>query len=290
MKIALCFLISHSNTLNKEELWKKWIAPNKDIINIYFHYKQNIHISSEWISDHAVPPQYIVPTTYLHVVHAYLSILQYALEADLRNTWFCFLTESCVPIISPKKFRRLFYKNYKYSIMKWSEAWWNTQFHRRANLNLLSKDFRLANDPWFILKRDHALSCLQYKENRITKKSFSTICCGGLANESIFAIIFKTYNLLSNKNASTHLTDWTRMESGTSPHLFKTYDKEVDQPILDKLYRENPYACFLRKVHPEFPDEVLNKMIYKKEKQERTWFSLLFEFLWDLFISFYYYF
>ena len=39
MKIALCFIISYEHILNKEEIWKEWIQPNKDIINIYFYYK-----------------------------------------------------------------------------------------------------------------------------------------------------------------------------------------------------------------------------------------------------------
>ena len=39
MKIALCFIISYDHILNKEHIWRKWIEPNKDIINVYFYYK-----------------------------------------------------------------------------------------------------------------------------------------------------------------------------------------------------------------------------------------------------------
>ena len=41
MKVALCFIISYQHILNKEQLWIDWIKPNKDIINIYFHYKMD---------------------------------------------------------------------------------------------------------------------------------------------------------------------------------------------------------------------------------------------------------
>jgi hypothetical protein len=39
MKIALCFIISYDHILIKEDLWRKWIEYNKDIINVYFYYK-----------------------------------------------------------------------------------------------------------------------------------------------------------------------------------------------------------------------------------------------------------
>ena len=39
MKVALCFIISYEHILNKEEIWKTWIESNKDIINVYFYYK-----------------------------------------------------------------------------------------------------------------------------------------------------------------------------------------------------------------------------------------------------------
>ena len=49
MKIALCFLISGKQIVNKEELWIKWLSENKDLFNIYFHYKDYNTISSPWI-------------------------------------------------------------------------------------------------------------------------------------------------------------------------------------------------------------------------------------------------
>ena len=48
-KVALCFIISYSQSLNKEKIWIEWIEPNKDIINIYFHYKNFSSIKSEFI-------------------------------------------------------------------------------------------------------------------------------------------------------------------------------------------------------------------------------------------------
>ena len=44
MKVALCFLISYDHKLKKEKLWIDWIEKNKNIINVYFHYKDKCKI------------------------------------------------------------------------------------------------------------------------------------------------------------------------------------------------------------------------------------------------------
>ena len=162
MKVALCFIISYEHILNKEHIWRKWIDYNKDIINVYFYYKDIKKITSKWILERAMPEDRIMKTTYFHVIPAYISVLAYAIQNDIDNRWFCLLTDSCCPIISPKRFRYLFFENYNKTIMSWKKAWWNIQFHKRANLALLPEDLRLANDPWFVLKREDVNRIIQY--------------------------------------------------------------------------------------------------------------------------------
>lgn len=267
MKIALCFIISYEHILNKEEIWKEWIEPNKDIINVYFYYKNFNKIKSQWIKEHTIPINYIYETSYYHVIPAYLSILNFALHNDIHNLWFCLLTDSCCPIISPQKFRYLFYQNYNKSIMNWREAWWNTKFHTRANLDKLPKELHLANDPWFILNNKNVCQILTFvnKHKDLTKN----ICDKGLANESLFAIILYCYKQLelngSVISCVTHIADWSRMTSSTSPHLFKNAD-EKDIQFIDLSIVNNKYAMFLRKVSPEFPNNILRHYIYEKNK------------------------
>ena len=172
MKIALCFIISYEHLLNKENIWKEWIYENKDIINVYFHYKNYNSIKSPWIRNHCIPKNQIAKTSYYHVTSAYMSVLSYAFNHDLNNKWFCLLTESCVPIISPKQFRTIFFNYYYASIFKWKPSYWNIDIHRRANLRLLNKKYHLANDPWFTLSRDHVHKCIMFlvKKNDIYKK------------------------------------------------------------------------------------------------------------------------
>jgi len=268
MKIALCFIISYEHILNKEHIWREWIEPNKDIINIYFYYKELHKIKSKWILEHTIPINYIVDTSYYHVIPAYLSVLNFSSIHDKENTWFCMLTDSCCPIISPKHFRYLFYNYYKKSIFSWKQAWWNPEFHKRANLAKFPKELWLANDPWFILTKENVRQIFHFVKTQsvITK----TICNGGLANESLFAIIFKFYKELDDKKeniicASSHLTDWNRRSSTTSPHIFKQADDMDIQFIKNELERNN-YAVFIRKVDPEFPDDILKYYIYEYNK------------------------
>jgi len=266
MKIALCFIINYQHILNKEDVWKEWIEENKDIINVYFFYKDLRKIKSQWIKEHAIPPNYIFETSYYHVIPAYLSILNFAFKHDEQNKWFCMLTDSCCPIISSKRFRYLFYQYYNQSLFSWKKAWWNPGFHKRANLAKLPKELWLANDPWFVLTRENVKQVFHFVSTQkiITK----TICDGGLANESLFTIIFNFYKELEETNKShiicsiSHLADWKRMSSATSPHLFKNADEE-DIKFIDTELERNFHAMFIRKVAPEFPDEILRQYIFK---------------------------
>ena len=257
-KIALCFIISYKHLLNKEHIWREWIEPNKDIINVYFHYKNFSQIQSPWIRQFAIPTEYIAKTSYFHVVPAYMNLIKFALIHDTNNQWFCFLTDSCVPIIPPLQFRQTFIQHQHFSIMKWKPSWWNIDFNKRANLRLLQKEYHLANDPWFILKREDALVCIKY--SIVNNKIFNSICSGIIANESVFAIILTVFGQCSSSNVineTTHITDWENMSSSTSPYIFKNGDKREMDFILKSL-QKNKYNMFLRKVDYRFPDAILS--------------------------------
>jgi hypothetical protein len=291
MKVALCFIISYEHQLNKEGIWREWIEPNKDIINVYFHYKNYESIKSDWIKERALPKNYLVETDYLHIVPAYLSLILYGLNDDNLNQWFCFLTDSCVPIISPLKFRELFYENYPFSFMGWREAWWNKSLIKRANLHYLQPKYHLANSPWFILNRADSQRCILYAQKN--KELYSLICRGDVANESIFAIMLYVQNSLRFvKNDDTTATDWSRMISSTSPYLFKEGNIK-DKKFIDDYLKEKKYTIFLRKVDKNFPDNVLleyikepsNTEVINKRKNRIFWLHKKM-----VFIKYYYFF
>jgi hypothetical protein len=146
-----------------------------------------------------------------------------------------------------------------------SNARWNIEFHKRANLALLPKEFHLVNDPWFVLTRENAIDIINFVVNEY--KLCNTICNGGLANESLFAIVFTYYKKIQNViNQSTHVTDWIRMSSSTSPHLFQEGNIE-DIQFIENFLAKNEFAMFIRKVHPNFPNEILKKYIYHESGQ-----------------------
>jgi hypothetical protein len=269
MKVALCFIISYKHILNKEQIWINWIKENQDIINVYFHYKDINLIKSPWIKMYTIPPEYVHKTSYYDVVPAYMSLLSYAFYHDSENKWFCMLTDSCVPIISPAKFRQLFFEHYQTSLFKWKPAYWNINIHRRANLRLLKKEFWLANDPWFTLSRDHVHKCILFLslKNDIYRK----VIDGGLANESIFAIIMQTFGQLGDQdkllNEQSTITDWTRMSSPTSPYVFKEATEE-NINIISNLLKENSKTIFLRKVSSSFPDQAICDLMTRDEKKK----------------------
>jgi hypothetical protein len=96
-----------------------------------------------------------------------------------------------------------------------------------------------------------------------TDKMCNLICNGGLANESLFAIILTYYKKIQNVVCkTTHMADWFRMSSATSPHIFKEgNDKDIE--FIESFIQKNDLVMFIRKVHPEFPDEILRKYIYE---------------------------
>lgn len=266
MKAALCFIISYEHILHKEQLWIDWIKPNQDIINVYFHYKDINMIQSPWIKMYTIPPKACHQTTYYNVVPAYMGILSYAFYHDLENLWFCLLTDSCVPLISPEKFRKLFFEHYQASVIRCKSSYWDITLHRRANLRLLTSEYWLANDPWFTLSRNHVQKCLLFlaAKNGIYKQ----VNDGGLANESIFAIILQTFKELTKPMNtildSSTVADWNRMSSPTSPYLFKDASEDNINTICN-LLKENKFAMFLRKVHSSFPEDVIKDIWYNKQ-------------------------
>jgi len=270
MKVALCFIISNKHIVNKEHLWRKWIDQKKDLFNVYFHYKDYSVIRSEWIRKHCIHPKFITKTSYFHVVPAYLALLNFAVK-NTENKWFCLLTESCIPIVPIEKFLESLNKNVDKSILSWQKAYWNLQIHTRANLRLLKPDFQLSNSPWFILTRDHVNKVLYFRV--LQHNLYKTICEGGLANESIFAIALECFMDLKNENKVINevstITDWVHMEGPTSPYTFKSGSKEEIER-LKELIEKNPYGLFLRKVSPYFPDRILIPIIFPIKK-ESNW-------------------
>lgn len=246
------------------------------MFNVYFYYKDIQKITSPWIRSHCLPQHYIYHTTYTNIVPAYLSLMRYALTNDRKNQWFCFLTETCCPIISPGKFREIFQQNHQNSLLRWKQPWWNIHLVRRANLAGLPNHLQLGHDPWFVLTREHVYKCIDFVLKNATMTKY--ISDGGIANESLFAIALQPELNNQNKciiNASSHLVNWEYRSSSTSPYVF-TYKDPIGISILFDAFQKkekrqnqtiknqtNKYVLFVRKVDKSFSNDILNKYIYE---------------------------
>jgi hypothetical protein len=117
------------------------------------------------------------------------------------------------------------------------------------------------------MKRENVLQTLHFIKTQ--QNIVKTVCDGGLANESLFAIIMFAHKQMEANgsviSAVTHLTDWNRMSSFTSPHTFKDANN-ADIKFIDTELDKNKYAMFIRKMAPEFPDDILKNYIYVKNK------------------------
>ena len=83
------------------------------------------------------------------------------------------------------------------------------------------------------------------------------------------------------------------MASSTSPYLFKEAT-EKNMEFIEQSLKGNPFVVFIRKVAPEFPDEVLIKYLNfegeaKKETRTNDFISGVAFNLMVLFLMFSYY-
>jgi hypothetical protein len=210
-----------------------------------------------------------VRTSYYHMVEAYMSSLAFAWHRVPATRWFCLLTQSCVPLVSPAVFRQRFEVDGEVSFLRWSEPWWPVNFHRRANLPSLPAACRLGHDPWFVLTRDDVACCLAFRRQQ--PALYRHICRGGLANESLFAIALHLGGRLAGvRNQRTTAVDWSRRTSATSPYTFRN-DKDHlprDVAFVRLQQQEHPCLLFLRKVAPDYPDTLLDEFIRLSDKRD----------------------
>lgn len=275
MKVALCFIVNSLHGLVKEKLWREWIHHNEDIINVYFHYVDKKLIKSQWILDHSLPESVVQYSNYKNVISSCVTTMIYAFKHDQQNMWFCFLTERCVPMCTPDKFRQMFFACFDKSILKIKYPHWRLDLHTRANLKLINENLRLVHDPWFIYTRYHVHLFAKFMKEY--ESLYVTINNGGLSNETMFAVVLQTYGELDTDthtsknnysiigstlmyknviNATSNTCDWLRMATPTSPHMFEeSTEEEINE--LKKLINANPFTLFMRKFDKKFLDEEL---------------------------------
>lgn len=94
-ELALLMLII--DDLPYEEIWRRWIRKQKFSVNVYIHAKFPERVRSPWVREHLVPSDLCPEWGSLEIVEAELLLLDAATKTSSAE-YFCFVSESCVPI------------------------------------------------------------------------------------------------------------------------------------------------------------------------------------------------
>lgn len=258
--VSFCFLVTKD--LNKEHIWRSWLN-NIDIsYSVYVHCSNPNNITSPWLRSFIIPQNKIAPTSWGKLGQAIYNLFEEACTTSNAD-WYTINSESCVPIIPAAKFSELCKKNADKSILPYCNAWWNINTNNRGNLSKFSKEYHLGHSGWYILTCADVKDIIKCKE--IDPDFFYNALIntdGGLTDESGIAIILKKMNNLINTiQAETTIVDWGRT-NGNSPYTF-VIGSDENRKFIDNAKKQ--YTCFLRKVSPIFPDDIIFKHLQEVE-------------------------
>ncbi len=257
--ITFCFIVTKD--LVKENIWREWFSDLKKQnikYRILTHCSNPENIKSLWLKCTLIPQKYIHPTSWQFHTHATLSLYEYA-NMMTDSHWYTLHSESCVPIISAKKFSEL-YNTYKNNtIMHHSKIWWNPLEVNRANLKYINKDLHYVNQEWIILCKEDINEIVKLANTDI---SFKNILLGApAADESLVSVFLKRINNFKNViNRYVTLVDWKRTPNGNNPYTFKDWNDD-DKKMVSEFTNNNDMVMFLRKIDKDFPDDILLNFI-----------------------------
>lgn len=254
MDVAFCFIVTKD--LNKEHIWRKWLEQLSELglkIKIFTHCSNPSQIHSPWLLKTLIPES--IPTQWGFIMKPTIALFRHALGSQ----WACLKTESCVPIISPKKFIELFNKYKNKTFLSYCKIWWDPKIVTRANLGLIPKEYHWAHQQHVIVCQKDLSGIIKFvDENPILT---NTIIKGASADESFIAISIYAFNNFENTmNEITTLVDWPRSPDGNHPYTFTRWSEE-DKEVVETLKNKHKFYMFLRKIDTNFPDNILLEFI-----------------------------
>ena len=252
--MAFCFLVTKD--LNKESIWRTWFSKLDELkfpYRVFTHCSNPAAITSEFLKSTLIGPEHTYPTAWGKVARAEWSLFKYA-YSNAAADWHILLSESCVPIVTPKKFIETYAKHSRNSFISHCRAWWDVTKSNRADLYKLPEEYHLAHTTWIILCREdiEAIKSLETVETDLINNYIDTF----IADESMIAVWLKKANNLVNViNETTTIVDWTR-SNGNNPYTFNTIMPSDTILIKDHLDK-NKYSMFLRKIGKSCPDDMI---------------------------------
>lgn len=244
-KIALLFLTRSEP--NHPGLWKTLLNEASHKYNVYIHSKdamedpffQQCRISK------------IVPTTWAIHVKAWQALIQEAVK-NPDNTYFAFVSESCIPLYSLDYIYSVITKDPR-THMAFARPWWPN--NSPTELQSIPAKYRHGNAEWMVLNRKHAeLVANDRAIIRIVSRHTQD-------QESYFSTFFAISDALVENicNHSYTYVDWAHaINNGASPHHFSEVNAFNDALINDAY---SIGALFARKFTKEYPEMHLLQMI-----------------------------
>ena len=157
-KIALLFLTI--DNLKQEELWNLFLENSKDYFNIYVHPKHPKKITQKILKPHII--KNITKTKWGGLSYAMTNLIEAALK-NKENVLFYFITDSCIPLYSPKKIydNLIKIKNTTVSRMK-IETWRESEIKSIFKKDLLLRKYNInsnkliKHETWILLNYSDA--------------------------------------------------------------------------------------------------------------------------------------
>lgn len=241
-KIALMFLTIEE--LNQSSLWQEYLKGNEDKFNVYIHSKNPI--LDPFFSKYRIKK--IVPTKWGHICVAVRNLIQEATKKE-ENYKFVLLSESCVPLVTPKRLYEELTKDDE-TYLLWTDPWWREDNPR--TLQCFPQEYRKGNHTWFILNREHALICAEDEEFNEISNAYP------VSDESYMSTLLNFHGKLQVSRRTLTFVDWTRSKK-SRPYEFKEFNA-ADFQLLQRSKEEG--YLFARKFSAEYPKSVLKKMIW----------------------------
>jgi hypothetical protein len=254
--VSFCFLLTKD--LNKEHIWRSWLSQLDISYSLFVHCSNPDNIHSQWLQQYIIPQNKIVPTSWGKLGQAIYNLFEYA-SSIVNRGWYTMNSESCVPIISAIQFSNLCRKYVSKSIIDYRNISWNTETSTRGNLHKFDKDYHLVHSGWYVLTNTDIINIIECR-NKYADFCYNALFNteGKLTDEHGIAIILKKMNQLTNTiKGEITIVDWSR-SNGNSPYTFAE-DSQQNREYIETARKE--YTCFLRKVAPSFPDEIITKYL-----------------------------
>lgn len=267
--VTFCFLVT--TDLVKEHIWREWFD---QLQQLQFKFKIIVHCSpsnvdnvkSDWLKLHFIPNKRTRDTAWGWVLKSMMSMYEHAIDT-CPAAWYTLHSETCVPMVSPETFIRIFNEHKQHTFVSHRRAWWNILKVRRANLHLLPSDMHVAHSQWCIFCHEDLSQLVKMsKLDEHIKNALSVLAGGHAAEESYAAALLGSINDMKNViNQPTTLVDWNRSLNGNNPHVFIEWT-DADETIVNDLRKTNANTfMFMRKIGPTFPDEILRKHIFDEQ-------------------------